>query len=38
MVMAPSSSTMAPTQVVIANSRLVADSLSLDWSVSMRTF
>ena len=38
MVMAPSSSTIAPTQVVIASSKLVADSLSLDWSVSMRTF
>ena len=37
-VMDPSSSTMAPIQVVMAISRLVADSFSIDWSVAIRTF
>ena len=37
-VMAPSSSTCAPIQVLIAISRLVADSFNRDWSVDIRTF
>ena len=37
-VIAPSSSTFPPTQVVIAISRLVAESFSIDWSVLSNTF
>ena len=37
-VMDPSSSTMAPIQVVIAISRFVADSLNIDWSMLSSTF
>ena len=34
----PSSSTIAPTQVVMAISRLVADSRSIPWSAASNTF
>ena len=37
-VMIPSSSTIAPIQVVMAISRFVADSFSMDWSVLISTF